>query len=96
MSKEIEISVKEITILTKKWFFYFLSKWKLILMSCSLFALLGVLYAWRQKPMYLAELTFTSNVEGGGNLSAYAGIASQFVCCACCQYRWDHRKGIRH
>jgi uncharacterized protein involved in exopolysaccharide biosynthesis len=78
MSKEIELSVREITILTKKWFYYFLSKWKLILLSCLLFATIGAFYALRQKPVYTAELTFTSDVEGAGNMSAYAGIASQF------------------
>jgi len=78
MSKEIEISIREITLLTKKWFFYFLSKWKLILLCSLLFALAGALYVWRQKPVYTAELTFTSDVEGTGNMSAYAGIASQF------------------
>lgn len=77
MSNEIEISVREITILTKKWIAYFLSKWKLILVSCILFAMTGVLYAWLQKPVYTAELTFTAENEGS-DISAYAGIASQF------------------
>lgn len=78
MSKEIEISVREITALTKKWYYYFLSKWKLILLLSLLFGLTGIFYAWNQKPEYTAELTFTSDVEGSGNMGAYAGIASQF------------------
>lgn len=78
MSKEIEISIQEITILTKKWFYYFLSKWKVFLLSCILFIIAGVLYAWTKKPVYTAELTFTTENEGSGSMSAYAGIASQF------------------
>ncbi|WP_018616008.1 hypothetical protein [Segetibacter koreensis] len=78
MSQEIEISVREITILIKKWYYYFLSKWKVILLSLVLFTTMGVLYSWFQKPEYLAELTFTAENDGAGTMSAYAGIASQF------------------
>lgn len=78
MSNEIDLSIREIIILTKKWFAYFLSQWKLILLSCFLFSVMGIIYAWKQKPVYTAELTFTSENDGSGSMGAYAGIASQF------------------
>ena len=49
-----------------------------ILGSAFLFGLLGIAYAWIQKPVYKATLSFVAENEGGGGLGAYAGIAAQF------------------
>lgn len=57
---------------------YLLSKWKTIVLAMILFAIIGFLYSIIEKPVYTAELTFTSESEGAGNISAYAGIAAQF------------------
>lgn len=78
MNKEKEISLHDIKIITKSWCLYFLSKWRVFLITGVVFGLLGVLYAWLDKPVYTAELTFTSENEAAGNISAYAGIAAQF------------------
>ena len=44
-----------------------------------LYALICIGYVWLQDPKYTAHLNFVSdNGNGGGGLSAYAGIASQF------------------
>lgn len=50
----------------------------MFLVTGIIFALIGVLYAWLEKPVYTAELTFTSENESSGNISSYAGIAAQF------------------
>lgn len=57
---------------------FLISKWLIILTVAFLFGLLGILYAWMKKPLYTAEMSFTTETESGGKLSAYAGIAAQF------------------
>lgn len=73
-----EISVIELIDSIKKWWRYFLSKWIIIDSACLVAAIIGIIYASSQKPVYTAELTFTSENDGSGSISAYAGIASQF------------------
>lgn len=73
-----EFSVIELIGQIKIWWRYFLSKWMIIGLVCVVAAIVGAVYASFQKPVYAAELTFTAENEGSGNMSAYAGIASQF------------------
>ncbi|MFY7899628.1 MAG: hypothetical protein ACOVNY_05550 [Chitinophagaceae bacterium] len=54
-----------------------LNKWKLVISTALVFFIIGVLFAWLQKPKYTAQLSFVAD-KGGDALSAYAGIASQF------------------
>jgi LPS O-antigen subunit length determinant protein (WzzB/FepE family) len=57
---------------------FLFSKWLIIFSVAFLFGLLGILYAWIQKPVYTAEMSFTTESESGAKLSAYAGLAAQF------------------
>lgn len=72
-----EISLKELIIMLRKWFFYILSKWLIILIIAILGAALGYTYANSRKPIYSAACTFVLE-EGSntGGVSQYAGIAS--------------------
>ena len=74
-----EIVLVDLIKTLKKLFFHLLRKWKLLLLVGFLSALIGIGYVWLQDPKYTAQLNFVSdNGNGGGGLSAYAGIASQF------------------
>lgn len=57
---------------------FLISKWLVIGLVAVIFGVLGILYAWYQKPSYTAELVFSS--EGGSEsaLGGYAGLAAQF------------------
>jgi hypothetical protein len=57
---------------------YIVSKWLFIVLIAFVFAVLGVLYAWIKKPLYIAEMTFTTETESSSKLGAYAGLAAQF------------------
>lgn len=57
---------------------FLFSKWLLILGIAFCFGLLGIVYAWLQKPQYIAEMSFTTETESSSKLSAYAGLAAQF------------------
>ena len=56
------------------------SRWKVIFIVSSLFAVIGVLYAIKKQATYKAELNFVveDNSGGGGALGKYSGLASQF------------------
>lgn len=73
-----EITLKDIILQSKDWGKYLLSKWKPILLFGIMGAGLGVLYAYFQKPKYVAELSFVLEESKSSSLSGYAGIASQF------------------
>lgn len=66
--------IRKMTLLAR----YLLSKWVIILAITLCFGILGVLYAWLQKPIYIAEMSFTTETESASKLGAYAGIAAQF------------------
>jgi uncharacterized protein involved in exopolysaccharide biosynthesis len=78
MNKEKEISLRELKIIARNWYLYLLSKWHIFLLIAITSGLLGVLFAWLDKPVYTAQLTFASENESSGNLSSYAGLAAQF------------------
>lgn len=73
-----EIPVSELIGNIVETFRFLLSRWVLILLSAIVFGLLGVFYAWVQKPLYLAELSFVTENDKGSELGMYAGIAAQF------------------
>tara|TARA_B100001115_G_scaffold184928_1_gene189900 strand:- start:231 stop:1301 length:1071 start_codon:yes stop_codon:yes gene_type:complete len=56
------------------------SRWKVVFIFSTLFAVLGVLYAMKKQTTYKAELNFVveDNSRGAGTLGKYSGLASQF------------------
>jgi LPS O-antigen subunit length determinant protein (WzzB/FepE family) len=74
-----EVTLSDIKQITKSWISYLLSRWLLIIAVAFLFGVIGVTYAWIQKPVYTAELTFApENDRGTSSIAGYAGIAAQF------------------
>jgi uncharacterized protein involved in exopolysaccharide biosynthesis len=74
-----EISLKEVVIKGKEWFYHLLSKWKLILFISVLGASLGLSYSFISKPLYKANLSFViEDDKAGGGLSSAMGLASTF------------------
>jgi uncharacterized protein involved in exopolysaccharide biosynthesis len=73
---EDEISLKEIIQKIIVWVSYFKSKWKILLLAGILGSILGLIYAFIEKPIYKANLTFAFyEKDGKGGLGS---IASQF------------------
>ncbi len=78
-NNEDEISLKELLEKGKEWFFYLLSKWKIILIAGIIGAALGLAYSFIKKPIYTATLSFALEDEkSGGGLGSALGLASQF------------------
>jgi hypothetical protein len=74
-----EISLKELILKIKEWWSYLLSQWKLIISIAFIGSLLGLGYAFTQKPIYKAEFSFVLEDEkSGGGLGGALGLASQF------------------
>ena len=75
-----EISLKELIFKIREWYHFLLTKWKLIIVVSALGGAIGLTYAFFQKPIYKAELTFAMEDEksGGGGLSGALGLASSF------------------
>lgn len=75
-----EVSLKELILKVQEGWRYLLSKWFIILIVGLMGGVIGLLVAIFKKPTYDAEITFVleEDKSGGGALSAYAGIASQF------------------
>src|SRR2546428_5922946 len=74
-----EISLKEVIYKLREWWQYLLSKWVTIVIAGLIGSALGLGYAFFQKPVYTAQVTFALEEDkGGGGLGAYAGLASQF------------------
>ena len=71
-----EISLKEIIQNAQAWVAYFKSQWKIIFVAGILGGILGLGYAFMQKPIYKANLTFAFyEKDSKGGLGS---IASQF------------------
>lgn len=75
-----EIRLKDVIFKVQELKTELFSRWKVIFIISSLFAILGILYAMKKQTIYKAELTFVveDNSGGGGSLGKYAGLASQF------------------
>ncbi|WP_395627475.1 Wzz/FepE/Etk N-terminal domain-containing protein [Daejeonella sp.] len=74
-----EISLKELIIKLQEWWSYLLGQWKLIILVAFIGSLLGLGYAFTQKPIYKAEFSFVLEDEkSGGGLGGALGLASQF------------------
>ena len=75
-----EISLKELIFKIREWYQFLLTKWKLIIAVSALGGAIGLTYAFFQKPIYKADLTFAMEDEksGGGGLSGALGLASSF------------------
>lgn len=77
---EEEVSLKELIIKIREWIAFFLSKWVVILMFILIGAVLGLVYSYFNKPIYIATTTFVleeGDKTGGlsGNLSGLASMA---------------------
>lgn len=73
------MTLKEIIKDSKEWFFYVLSKWKIILIAGFTGAILGLTYSVLKKPIYTATLSFALEDEkGGGGFGSALGLASSF------------------
>ena len=75
-----EISLKELIFKIREWYNFLLTKWKLIIVVSALGGAIGLTYAFFQKPIYKADLTFAMEDEnsGSGGLSGAMGLASSF------------------
>jgi uncharacterized protein involved in exopolysaccharide biosynthesis len=74
-----EISLKELILKLQEWWNYLLGQWKLIILVSFIGSLLGLGYAFTQKPIYKAEFSFVLEDEkSGGGLGGALGLASQF------------------
>ncbi len=72
-----EISLKELILKIHDWWKYLLSKWLIIVAFGLLGAVLGLVYAILQKPVYTASTTFVLEDEkGSGGIGNLAGLAS--------------------
>lgn len=78
MQSRNEISIHEFIKRGVSLFRFLLSKWLIIGLVAFVFGLAGILYAWMQKKVYTAEMSFVTETESGGPISGYAGIAAQF------------------
>jgi uncharacterized protein involved in exopolysaccharide biosynthesis len=70
-----EISLKELILQIKDWLAYFKTKLKIILISSIVGGVLGLIIAWNEKPMYIAQLTFAMEEDKGSSGGA-SSIAS--------------------
>lgn len=73
-----EISLRELTEKGKEWYVYFLSQWKIIVLSGLIGAILGIGYSFIKKPMYTAALTFAIEGNETGGSGGMLSLASQF------------------
>jgi hypothetical protein len=72
-------SLRELILGLRNWGSYLLSKWYIIVLFGCIGGVIGLTYAWKQKPAYLATTSFvleTGNKPGG--LGMYSGLASSF------------------
>ena len=76
-----EISLKELIFKIKEWASFLKTKQKNIFIAVFIGALIGLTYAFFEKPTYKAVLTFAMEEDkgiGGGGLSSALGLASSF------------------
>ncbi len=73
-----EVSIKELFLKIKEWVAYLKAQWKMLVFVVILCASIGFLYAYLQKPIYTATLSFALDDEksGGGGIGGALGLAS--------------------
>lgn len=74
-----EITLKDLFLKARSYYFFLLSKWILILIVGILGGVFGVVYAFLKKPIYVASTTFVleDGVSGSSNgLGSLGGLAS--------------------
>jgi uncharacterized protein involved in exopolysaccharide biosynthesis len=73
-----EISLKELILKIRDWYRFLLSKWLVLIAAGIIGGGIGVGYAFTQKAIYTANLSFALEDEkqGGGGLSGALGLAS--------------------
>lgn len=77
MSSGKEVTIKDIYFKLKDWFSYLLSKWIWIVAAGIICGIIGIIYAWVEKPKYTAELTFILSNNSSSTSTLY-GLASEF------------------
>jgi uncharacterized protein involved in exopolysaccharide biosynthesis len=71
-------NIAEIIVKGKMLCKYMLSKWLLILFFAFISGIGGIVYAWLKKPIYTAEMTFTTDLDRSSQLGSYSSLAAQF------------------
>lgn len=71
-----EISLLELVLKIREWFFYLFNKWVIILLLGVIGGTLGFLYAWSKKPIYTATTSFVMEDSRNSSLGQYAGLAA--------------------
>lgn len=79
VSRNEDISLKDIILNLKDWWKYLVSKWLIIIGLSFIGGIFGFFYAKSLDPIYRADLSFAlEDNQSGGGLSGALGIASQF------------------
>lgn len=73
-----EITLKGLFDTYATWYYFFLSKWKNIVLAGIIGGILGFGYALTQKPVYTATLTFALEGDQSGSSGGVLSLASQF------------------
>ena len=73
-----ELTFKNLIGILANFLRFIFSKWLILLIFGITGGLLGITYAWVQKPSYEAVLTFSTDDDNGGSAGGLAGIAAQF------------------
>jgi len=72
-----EISLKELIATGKKWLFFLVSEWKIVILAGIVGGCLGVTYSVFKKPIYTAKLSFALEDEKtGGGIGNALGLAT--------------------
>ena len=74
-----EITLKELILKAKEWYTFLLSQWKIIVLSGTIGAILGLGYSFYKKPTYTATLTYAlEDGKSSSGLGGALGLASSF------------------
>ncbi len=72
-----EVSLKDIIVKIRVWFYYMLSKWYIILLAGIIGGVIGFIIAKNNKPTYTGDLSFVLFTESKGGGGGISGLASQ-------------------
>ena len=81
MSEQItnsRFTIKDAFLKCREWYKYFLTRWIVIVVFGLLGGALGFIYAYMQKPVYKANLSFAIDSQEGDGISGALSLASQF------------------